>query len=76
MKQHTPDKIKCIPLKTDQKMRTKTSATKSFFIEMMVDGVPYEIKGQIFGFNEEKRVRISINGGDQHIYTWDPIQLA
>lgn len=53
-------------------MRTKTSATKSFFIQMMADGVPYEVRGQIFEFNEEKRVSISINGGEQHIYAWDP----
>lgn len=53
-------------------MRTKTSATKSFFLEMMVDGVPYEVRGQVFDFNDEKRVRVNINGGDEHIYAWDP----
>jgi len=52
-------------------MRVSTTATKTFMFEIIADGVPYEIRGQVFSFNEEKRVRLSVNGEGQHIYAWD-----
>lgn len=46
-------------------------STKNFLLELVTDGVPYEVRGQVFDFNEEKRVRLSVNNGDEHIYAWD-----
>jgi hypothetical protein len=42
---------------------------KSFNI--VLDNIPYLIKVSLFKFNEETRYNISINGGDNHIFTWD-----
>jgi hypothetical protein len=39
--------------------------------EILVDGVPYMVKAQPFGFNEETRFKVSYNGGEEHIFTWD-----
>lgn len=53
-------------------MTTKTSATKGFLLELLVDGVPYEVRGQVFAFNDGQRVSISVNNGEEHILAWDP----
>jgi hypothetical protein len=39
--------------------------------EIRVSGVPYMVKATPFMFNEETRFRVSYNGSDEHIFTWD-----
>ena len=41
-------------------------------MELLVDGVPYEVTGQVFAFNDQQRVRITVNNGNQHVFVWDP----
>jgi hypothetical protein len=51
---------------------TTKKATKGFQLELLVDGVPYEVRGQVFEFNAEKRVQLNVNNGTEHVYAWDP----
>lgn len=39
--------------------------------EILVDSVPYFVKATPFEFNTETRFRVSYNGSDEHIFTWD-----
>lgn len=39
--------------------------------ELLVDDVPYFIKATPFSFNGETRFYIKINGGTDHVFTWD-----
>lgn len=45
--------------------------TKTFLFELMVDGVPYEVRATPFQFNEDTRYRVSYNGGPLLIFVWD-----
>lgn len=38
---------------------------------LLVDSVPYMIKATPFRFNGEIRYRVSLNGGADHVFTWD-----
>lgn len=38
---------------------------------LLVDKVPYSVKTSAFTFNGETRFYVSINGGDDHVFTWD-----
>lgn len=38
---------------------------------LVVDDVPYLIKASPFTFNGTSRFYVNINGGDDHIFTWD-----
>lgn len=40
--------------------------------DLLVDSVPYLVKASPFTFNEEIRYYISVNGGEDHVFTWDP----
>ena len=39
--------------------------------DLVVDGVPYSVRSTPFLFNEELRFRVHINGGTEHLFTWD-----
>jgi hypothetical protein len=39
--------------------------------EIVVDGVPYMVNATPFEFNTETRFKVSYNGGEDHIFTWD-----
>ena len=39
--------------------------------DMIVDGVPYSVRSTPFLFNDELRFRVRINGGTEHLFTWD-----
>jgi hypothetical protein len=45
------------------------SATKT--LAMVVDEIPYEVKIEPFTFNEERRYYVGVNGGSDHVFTWD-----
>jgi hypothetical protein len=40
-------------------------------LDLVVDSVPYLVKVSPFTFNDEVRYYISVNGGEQHVFTWD-----
>jgi hypothetical protein len=52
------EKIK--PLRTDERT-----------FDVLVDEVPYMIKAAPFSFNEEVRYYVTVNGGTEHVFTWD-----
>lgn len=39
--------------------------------EILVDKVPYQVKVVPFEFNTETRFRVSYNGSEESIFTWD-----
>ncbi|HEX2535124.1 MAG TPA: hypothetical protein VHK69_15370 [Chitinophagaceae bacterium] len=39
--------------------------------EILVDKVPYMVHVVPFSFNTETRFRVSYNGGEEHVFTWD-----
>lgn len=39
--------------------------------EIVVEGIPYQVKATPFEFNSETRYKVKYNGGDEHIFTWD-----
>lgn len=40
--------------------------------ELLVDKVPYRVTAEPFSFNAETRFRVTYNGGEDHIFTYDP----
>jgi hypothetical protein len=38
---------------------------------LLVDSVPYMVSAEPFRFNGEVRYRVSVNGGSEHVFTWD-----
>ena len=45
--------------------------TKTILFELLVDGVPYEVRATPFQFNDDTRFRVSYNGGPMFIFVWD-----
>ena len=39
--------------------------------DLLVDDVPYLVKAVTFSFNDELRFYINVNGGSDHVFTWD-----
>ena len=39
--------------------------------QVLLAGVPYMVKVEPFEFNTETRFKVSYNGSDEHIFTWD-----
>ncbi|HEY1113614.1 MAG TPA: hypothetical protein VGE66_08625 [Chitinophagaceae bacterium] len=39
--------------------------------ELNVGGLPYSVNVTPYEFNTETRFRVSYNGGEEHIFTWD-----
>jgi len=46
-------------------------STNEMSFNMVVDKVPYLVKVIPFDFNGETRFYVSINGGENHVFTWD-----
>ena len=40
-------------------------------IEILVDGVPYMVRATPFEFNGELRFKVTYNGSEEYIFTWD-----
>lgn len=45
--------------------------TKTFLFELLVDGVPYEVRATPFQFNGDIRFRVSYNGGQIYVFVYD-----
>ena len=39
--------------------------------DLLVDEVPYLVSTEAFTYNGEQRYYVSVNGGPQHVFTWD-----
>lgn len=50
---------------------TSGEDNKSVTFSIVADGTPYLAKVSPFSFNDETRFYIRINGGVQHVFTWD-----
>lgn len=53
----------------NDKPKNKPANRKTY--EVMVDQVPYEVIAEPFTFNGELRYYISVNGSEDHVFTWD-----
>jgi len=51
--------------------KIKSIRTDERSFDLLVDGVPYQIRSVPFLFNEELRFNISVNGNPMHVFTWD-----
>ena len=40
--------------------------------DLLIDDVPYQVSTEPFTYNGEQRYYVSVNGGPQHVFTWDP----
>jgi hypothetical protein len=52
-----------------EKIKPMRAEEKTF--DLLVDNVPYLVKVSPFTFNDETRFYISVNGGEEHVFTWD-----
>lgn len=39
--------------------------------QLLLNGVPYFVKAEPFGYNDETRFKVRYNEGDEHIFAWD-----
>ncbi|HEX6192173.1 MAG TPA: hypothetical protein VFZ42_07405 [Chitinophagaceae bacterium] len=51
------------------KVKTPRVGERQF--NLVVDDVPYMVKATPFTFNTETRYYISVNEGEEHVFTWD-----
>ena len=47
----------------------RTSNFSTF--DLNVDDVPYVVEAKSFAFNDDERYYIRVNGGEDHVFTWD-----
>lgn len=47
----------------------KPANRKSY--DLVVDDVPYLVSTEAFTYNGEQRYYVTVNGGPQHVFTWD-----
>jgi len=52
-------------------VQTRSINTNERRFNLLVDSVPYMITAKPFLFNGEVRYRVSVNGGSEHVFTWD-----
>jgi hypothetical protein len=55
--------------KVKEKIKSLRVTERSF--NLLVNDVPYFVKVKPFPYNEETRFYINVNGGDDHVFTWD-----
>jgi hypothetical protein len=51
--------------------QTRPASTNERRFTLLVDSVPYMVNANPFRFNGEVRYRVSVNGGSEHVFTWD-----
>ena len=51
--------------------KVKTARVGERQFNLVVDDVPYMVKATPFTFNTETRYYISVNSGEEHVFTWD-----
>jgi hypothetical protein len=50
---------------------TQKKAENRKTYNLLIDDVPYLVSTEPFTYNGEQRYYISVNGGPQHVFTWD-----
>ena len=55
--------------RSEEQTRSTNSNERRF--SLLVDSVPYMVNAKPFRFNGEVRYRVSVNGGSEHVFTWD-----
>jgi hypothetical protein len=55
---------------TDNDRPQKKSANHKTY-NFLIDSVPYLVTAEPFTFNGEQRYYVTINGGPEHVFTWD-----
>jgi hypothetical protein len=53
----------------NDKPKSKPANRKTY--ALLIDEVPYEVMVEPFTFNGEQRFYVNVNGGDDHVFTWD-----
>jgi hypothetical protein len=53
----------------NDKPQSKPANRKTY--ALLIDEIPYEVMVEPFTFNGEQRFYVSVNGGDEHVFTWD-----
>jgi len=48
----------------------------SYDLDLMVDKVPYTTRVTPFDFNGQKRFKVKVNNGDEHVFAWDEELMA
>ncbi|WP_240347973.1 hypothetical protein [Longitalea arenae] len=54
----------------DDAVRERKPSNRKTY-DLLVDDVPYSVITEPFTFNGEQRYYISVNGGPEHVFTWD-----
>lgn len=67
------DEARLASLPGSAAIRNENGRSKNF--NLVVDQVPYLVKVTPFSFNDETRFTVSVNGGEEHIFTWDSAML-
>jgi len=44
---------------------------KNKLYDLVIDEVPYLVSTEAFTYNGEQRYYVTVNGGSQHVFTWD-----
>jgi hypothetical protein len=52
------------------------SNSASYDLDFVVDKVPYNTRVTPMDFNGEKRFKVQINSGDEHVFAWDEELMA
>lgn len=59
----------------DNKSKPKSDHNKNVAgaktLSLLIDKIPYEVRVTPFTFNGERRYYVSVNGGTDHVFTWD-----
>ena len=50
---------------------TQKKPTNQKLYDLLVDDVPYLVSTEAFTYNGEQRYYVTVNGGPQHVFTWD-----
>ena len=51
--------------------QTQAFNTEERRFNLLLDSVPYLVSAKPFRFNGEVRYRVTVNGGFEHVFTWD-----
>lgn len=57
------------PFPDNDRPQRKPENRKSY--DLLIDEVPYLVTAEPFTYNGEQRYYVSINGGPEHVFTWD-----
>lgn len=62
---------KTVPESTIMRRTEPEKNLASYDLDILVDAVPYNTRITPFDFNGQKRFKVQINSGEDHILAWD-----